>query len=512
MLAALCSAETNKRACLWYVRAQTGTGVGTPQHNHTQGAGLPCFSDLRFALLALRLQVDTELWIRVSTGEQAFANDLWHYDKFLNRLYLMREMYQTFVQLDRSLEALVQYGYTEENDPFADPPTERLIGTASVYLDPLSYMLDINEDTPIIDYRGKEEGELHVRIVPHVGELPPEHDELLDPAVHGEVRETVAVPASAARTDAPSMGGTNAVVQESQVTEYYGTETVGDGGIDEDGDDDNSDADDARPAGPTSSTTPTQQHPPSLEDETPEPLPADDFGVDMDMLADGEHALPTHNGRRVTFAVYVDWARGLPSDLSTFVYIRYRWHGRQEWSCSTPHPYRTINPQLHYRRVLLSTVTPELCRWVSTDALDIEVYGSPPDAGVATSNSVLAQMTQQYTDVLPGDRLQDAGDPNLDGACDLGRNRLVGSSLVLFDAVPWSGGAINAEQRTVDEQLNERLGAMQEEVQRMSMEQQMTEHAKVRPQLVCAHSCLGVRKRIKLTHHTDFYCAGSCRC
>ena len=55
--------------------------------------------------------------------------------------------------------------YTNEKDPFWDPPESRLIGTAVLYLDSLSFLLEIEETTPIIDFKGKQVGELTCELI-----------------------------------------------------------------------------------------------------------------------------------------------------------------------------------------------------------------------------------------------------------------------------------------------------------------------------------------------------------
>lgn len=98
------------------------------------------------------MQPTTEICIKVDDIDR--PNDpslLWDNEKFTNRLYLMRELYQDFMSI----------GYLEvslENDPFYDPPEEQLIGRALIYLDPLSYLLEVEEATPIIDYKGQQKG------------------------------------------------------------------------------------------------------------------------------------------------------------------------------------------------------------------------------------------------------------------------------------------------------------------------------------------------------------------
>lgn len=46
-------------------------------------------------------------------------------------------------------------------------------GKATIYLDTLQHLLPIEETTPIIDYKGAEQGELSVRLIPHMTEAPP---------------------------------------------------------------------------------------------------------------------------------------------------------------------------------------------------------------------------------------------------------------------------------------------------------------------------------------------------
>ena len=87
--------------------------------------------------------LETEIWIKVENRlEPELPDMMWSHEKFMNRLYLMREMYQTFVEGGRELLALAQ-AYTAETDPFYDPPGSQLIGRALIYLDSLSYFLEV---------------------------------------------------------------------------------------------------------------------------------------------------------------------------------------------------------------------------------------------------------------------------------------------------------------------------------------------------------------------------------
>uniref|UniRef100_A0A7S3PKQ7 Kinesin-like KIF1-type domain-containing protein n=1 Tax=Aplanochytrium stocchinoi TaxID=215587 RepID=A0A7S3PKQ7_9STRA len=106
--------------------------------------------------------LETDVWIKVKT-ENCEVPQMWIYEKFTNRLYLMREMYQDFVECGRNMTTL-DSNYNENNDPFYDPPDESLIGNAYVMLDSLYYFLNIEDMPPIINYKGKTDGVLQVAV------------------------------------------------------------------------------------------------------------------------------------------------------------------------------------------------------------------------------------------------------------------------------------------------------------------------------------------------------------
>jgi hypothetical protein len=123
--------------------------------------------------------LDTDVFVRVDanatvaqTTPGSSSQKFWTYDKFTDRLYNMREMYQKYVECGRSLEG-TEYCFNKQLDPFYDEPDDHLIGRATVYLDPLVYVMFIDEWTPIIDYKGQTQGELLLRVVPHKKPEPP---------------------------------------------------------------------------------------------------------------------------------------------------------------------------------------------------------------------------------------------------------------------------------------------------------------------------------------------------
>jgi len=86
---------------------------------------------------------------------------IWEKNKFINRKYLMQEMYNNFVDGDE------QWDMPEQNDPFWEAAdTEVLIGTVHLFLQSLAFKIDLSETLSISDYRGTDMGTLDCQIVP----------------------------------------------------------------------------------------------------------------------------------------------------------------------------------------------------------------------------------------------------------------------------------------------------------------------------------------------------------
>ncbi|XP_059148912.1 kinesin-like protein KIF28 isoform X2 [Physella acuta] len=85
---------------------------------------------------------------------------LWEHGKFMNRRYLIQEMYQKYLDGENVMTI------SREKDPFWEPAEDALIGTANVFLQSLSYSLDFADELSITDYKGEEEGKLSVNITP----------------------------------------------------------------------------------------------------------------------------------------------------------------------------------------------------------------------------------------------------------------------------------------------------------------------------------------------------------
>jgi len=103
----------------------------------------------------------TKLMIKVKD----LRNDntwLWERGKFMNRRYIIQEMYQQFIDQDEDWKKRSQ-----NDDPFWDPAEPILIGTATVFLQSLSYALDFEDnDLTVTDHKGSEEASLSVKLIP----------------------------------------------------------------------------------------------------------------------------------------------------------------------------------------------------------------------------------------------------------------------------------------------------------------------------------------------------------
>lgn len=85
---------------------------------------------------------------------------LWDRGKFMNRRFLMQEHYQ------RSSDGEDMSKIPKEEDPFWEPPEDVLIGTASVFLQSLSYALDFDDKLSITDYKGEEVATTVINVSP----------------------------------------------------------------------------------------------------------------------------------------------------------------------------------------------------------------------------------------------------------------------------------------------------------------------------------------------------------
>jgi kinesin family protein 1 len=87
---------------------------------------------------------------------------MWASPKFMNRVFLFREMYQTYVQ--EGMDAIKRI--PQDQDPFWEPEEPVLIGNGFAYLNPLAYGIEFEGQVHITDYKGKEEGLINMTIHP----------------------------------------------------------------------------------------------------------------------------------------------------------------------------------------------------------------------------------------------------------------------------------------------------------------------------------------------------------
>ncbi|XP_078571290.1 kinesin-like protein KIF28 isoform X3 [Branchiostoma floridae x Branchiostoma japonicum] len=116
----------------------------------------------------------TEVSVKMKNLEN--GNDfMWDRNKFINRKYLMQEMYQNYVEGDANWDV------EKDKDPFWEPPdTEVLVGSVHVYLQSLAYLVELEENLAITDYRGAENGHLTVEIEPCAQDGSPLEDDFVE--------------------------------------------------------------------------------------------------------------------------------------------------------------------------------------------------------------------------------------------------------------------------------------------------------------------------------------------
>ncbi|XP_006871345.1 PREDICTED: kinesin-like protein KIF28P [Chrysochloris asiatica] len=101
---------------------------------------------------------------------------IWSKAKFINRKFLMEELYQCFLNGGDSHVA-------QEVDPFWDPAEVVYLGSAHIWLQSLAYCMKFKEQVEFLNYEGLEEATLHIHIIPcsATGQARGEEDVVLDP-------------------------------------------------------------------------------------------------------------------------------------------------------------------------------------------------------------------------------------------------------------------------------------------------------------------------------------------
>lgn len=103
------------------------------------------------------------------------AEWIWDRNKFVNRTYLMKEMFQNYYDGEED------WDLPEESDPFWEPDdAEVFIGSVQVYLQSLAYLIEVEESLTITDPKGNEKGQLQVEAYPCDGNFSEDLDDFVE--------------------------------------------------------------------------------------------------------------------------------------------------------------------------------------------------------------------------------------------------------------------------------------------------------------------------------------------
>ncbi|OWF37465.1 Kinesin-like protein KLP6 [Mizuhopecten yessoensis] len=85
---------------------------------------------------------------------------MWPFQKLLNRMYVMQEMYDELLEGENVKR-------TEEEDPFFDDmKCDFYIGSVKIWLKSMAYLIESKDQLSVCDYQGKEVGILNYEILP----------------------------------------------------------------------------------------------------------------------------------------------------------------------------------------------------------------------------------------------------------------------------------------------------------------------------------------------------------
>nr|XP_038031925.1 kinesin-like protein KIF28P [Anas platyrhynchos] len=116
-----------------------------------------------------------EITVKVT---HATTNQVWVWSKakFINRKFLMEELYQHFLEGENT-------DVNQDSDPFWDPVEVVHVGSAHVWLQALAYRMKLEEQTELLNSEGLEEAVLLIDLSPcsSDGRLFEEDDMVIDP-------------------------------------------------------------------------------------------------------------------------------------------------------------------------------------------------------------------------------------------------------------------------------------------------------------------------------------------
>ncbi|XP_029932583.1 kinesin-like protein KIF28P [Myripristis murdjan] len=130
--------------------------------------------------------LEKEIVVRVTSLESKQVW-MWSKAKFVNRKFLMEEVYQQYQaerSRDNTREALCAAALPRDKDPFWDPVGPLLLGSAHLWLQSLAFRIALEEQLEVLGSEGTEEAILQAQLVPCTSTGLPlgEDDILIDPS------------------------------------------------------------------------------------------------------------------------------------------------------------------------------------------------------------------------------------------------------------------------------------------------------------------------------------------
>nr|XP_002732533.1 PREDICTED: kinesin-like protein KIF28P-like [Saccoglossus kowalevskii] len=86
---------------------------------------------------------------------------VWSKPKFINRKFIIEELYQNYVENEIDISEI-----DEEHDPFWDPLEPVFLGSAHIWLQSLAYLMGVDDQIEIHNYKGEEEGIVQCSLKP----------------------------------------------------------------------------------------------------------------------------------------------------------------------------------------------------------------------------------------------------------------------------------------------------------------------------------------------------------
>lgn len=129
---------------------ETVIGLGYPKPNPSERAR---WENHRNELLEQQMESN------INDVPLCFQVWIWSKAKFINRKFLMEELYQCFLDGEDSQVA-------QEDDPFWDPVEVVHLGSAHIWLQSLAYCMKYEEQVEFLNCDGLEEAVLHIHINP----------------------------------------------------------------------------------------------------------------------------------------------------------------------------------------------------------------------------------------------------------------------------------------------------------------------------------------------------------